>query len=223
MNNQGFIKLHRNVIDWEWVGDAQVFKFFFLVCVLANYKEGRFQGRTIKRGQLVTSYRRLAELISMSQSTIERCIKCLTSTGEIEVESFSKYTIITICKYDVYQSVSTSVLSGDTLHNTLYDTLHDTQSSDNQRKEEKKERKNSLAHSVRVSEFSSPSLDDVKSYANERGASEILADDFYDFYESNGWKVGKNAMRNWKASFNGWIRRHKDDIDDAPKTKMNIL
>ena len=38
----------------------------------------------------------------------------------------------------------------------------------------------------------------------------VLAQEFWDYYESNGWKVGKNPMRNWKAAARQWVRRQKD-------------
>ena len=224
MNTQGYVKLHRTVFAWEWLKDANVYKFFTLLCAAANYKEGRFQGRTIKPGQLVTSVRKLSILFEMNERTVMRCMKCLEETGEITVERNANYTLITVNNYDKFQSsVVSSVVLDTTQHTTQYTTQHTTQHTDNQRKEERKEIKNSLAHSVRVSEFSPPSLSDVEAYADEKRASRRLALEFYEFYESNGWKIGKNDMRNWKMAFNGWIRRHKDDIDDAPKTKMNIL
>ncbi len=224
MISDGFVKLHKKIVEWEWYKDQSVKGLFIHLLIISNYKDGRFKGRLIKRGQVVTSINNLAIETGMSRSTIQRCLKALKSTNEIEISASAEYSLITVVNYDEYQGgVLNFSTQPSTLHNTLPSTQPSTQPSTNIRNKEKKERKNSLARSVRVSEFSSPSLDDVKSYANERGASESLANDFYDFYESNGWKVGKNAMRNWKASFNGWIRRHKDDIDDAPKTKMNIL
>ena len=44
--------------------------------------------------------------------------------------------------------------------------------------------------------------------------AEGLAGRFFDYYESNGWQVGKNKMKDWKAGGRGWIAR-----DNAPKKK----
>lgn len=54
-----------------------------------------------------------------------------------------------------------------------------------------------------------PTLEEVKEYALEKTRPEE-AEPFYDFYESNGWKVGKNPMRDWQASFRSWLRRNFD-------------
>jgi len=53
--------------------------------------------------------------------------------------------------------------------------------------------------------FVPPSLDDVKCYCLERRNS-VDYQNFIDFYSSNGWKVGKNKMKDWKASVRTWER-----------------
>lgn len=58
------------------------------------------------------------------------------------------------------------------------------------------------------SQFVKPSLDEIKAYCNERG-NYISAEAFFNHYESNGWKVGKTAMKDWKAAVRGWEIRHK--------------
>lgn len=55
--------------------------------------------------------------------------------------------------------------------------------------------------------FTKPTLDDVKAYAIEIRLPTTEADDFYDYYESNGWRVGgKGSMKDWKASARRWKR-----------------
>lgn len=53
-----------------------------------------------------------------------------------------------------------------------------------------------------------PSLSDVQNYCIERGSS-VDPEEFYDFYTSKGWLVGKTPMKDWKAAFRGWERNHK--------------
>lgn len=54
--------------------------------------------------------------------------------------------------------------------------------------------------------FKPPSADDVRAYAIEKGYT-IDPEAFVDYYESNGWKVGKNSMRSWKAAVRTWARK----------------
>lgn len=57
----------------------------------------------------------------------------------------------------------------------------------------------------KVKRFVKPTLEEVKAYCKER-KNGIDAHHFIDYYESNGWKVGKNAMKDWKAAVRTWER-----------------
>ena len=56
--------------------------------------------------------------------------------------------------------------------------------------------------------FAPPTLEEVKAYCIERGNS-VDAQRFIDYYTSNGWKVGKNPMKDWKAAVRNWERADK--------------
>ena len=211
MNDKGWTKKHRTVFDWGWFGDDAVYRFFDCCILDANIEDGEFLGIQIPRGSFATSYRRMSERYLMSPHKIKRCIKCLKKTGEIKVKSTKKFTIITVVNYEKYQG---GVFTID----TQLDTHLNTQLDINQRN---KEIKNSIKERDSISY---PNYTEVKAYADERGASEELALDFFEHYESNGWMVGKNPMKNWKASFNGWMRRHKKNNDPEEKeVTMNVL
>jgi len=65
--------------------------------------------------------------------------------------------------------------------------------------------------------FTPPSVQEVQAYLDEKGYS-IDAEAFVDFYESKGWKVGKEKMKNWRAAVGTWVHRQKDETP-APKPK----
>lgn len=56
------------------------------------------------------------------------------------------------------------------------------------------------------SRFVPPTIEQVQAYCTERG-NRVNAEAFIAFYESNGWKVGKNAMKDWKAAVRTWEQR----------------
>ena len=56
---------------------------------------------------------------------------------------------------------------------------------------------------VKVKRFTKPTIEEVVDYCNERN-NDVDAEKFYDYYSSNGWKVGKNGMKDWKASVRTW-------------------
>jgi len=53
--------------------------------------------------------------------------------------------------------------------------------------------------------FIKPSIDDVRSYCQER-KNAVDAQHFLDYYEANGWRVGRNAMKDWRAAVRTWER-----------------
>ena len=54
--------------------------------------------------------------------------------------------------------------------------------------------------------FLKPTVDDVKAYCQERG-NKVDPYQFVDFYESKGWKVGNQPMKDWKAAVRTWEKR----------------
>lgn len=61
--------------------------------------------------------------------------------------------------------------------------------------------------------FKKPTLEEVESYCEER-KNNINAQKFIDYYESNGWKVGRASMKDWKACIRTWEQRNKEKKDN---------
>ena len=59
--------------------------------------------------------------------------------------------------------------------------------------------------------FTPPSLDEVKSYCSEQGCA-INPEQFINYYEANGWMVGKNKMKDWKAAIRNWASRDNGNL-----------
>ncbi len=54
--------------------------------------------------------------------------------------------------------------------------------------------------------FQKPTTAQVAQYATERNSSNFDAEHFCDYYESNGWRVGRNAMEDWRATVRRWLK-----------------
>jgi len=100
----GWIKIYYNFLQWEWFEKPEMVQLFLYFLLNANYEEKKWQGITVKRGQLVTSRPALKSKLRMTDQQIRTCISRLESTGEITKETTNKYTLITICNYEAYQS-----------------------------------------------------------------------------------------------------------------------
>ena len=68
--------------------------------------------------------------------------------------------------------------------------------------------------------FQKPTLDEVLSYCKERNGG-VDGNKFFNYYESNGWKVGKNTMKNWKAAVHTWEKN--TDQKEVKTMKPNNL
>ena len=105
MNNNGFIKLHRKMLDWTWYDDINTKVVFLHLLLTANYEDKTWHGIQIKRGQRLISYRNLADECGVTLQTVRTSVLKLKSTHEITLETTHNYTLVTIVNYDKYQSV----------------------------------------------------------------------------------------------------------------------
>lgn len=102
-NCGGFIKLFRQILDWEWYDDLPTCRLFIHLLLKANYAERNWHGQTIERGSCITSYATLASETGLSQEQIKRALKNLTKTGEIKRIATNKNTVICVVKYADFQ------------------------------------------------------------------------------------------------------------------------
>jgi len=102
----GYIKIFRQLKEWEWYTNPNV-KSLFLHCLLsANFKDKKWQGVIIKRGQFVTSLNNLGDDLGLTVQNIRTCIQKLEKTGELTKVSTSTYTVVTVVNFDTYQCFS---------------------------------------------------------------------------------------------------------------------
>lgn len=102
--NNGFIQLHRKLLEWEWYTDQKTFRLFLHCLLKANHKEQNWRGQTIKRGQFITSLQHLSNETGLSVKQVRTALSNLIKTGELGKQSTSINTLITVTCYDKYQS-----------------------------------------------------------------------------------------------------------------------
>ena len=85
-------------------------------------------------------------------------------------------------------------------------------------KEKKKEKENDKENIKEKSSgrFTPPTIEQVKEYCKERGNA-VDPDRWFNYYSSNGWKVGKNPMKDWKAAVRTWENNDKQNNRPAGK------
>lgn len=200
---EGYIKLYRQIMKWEWYDDANAFRLFIHLLLKANYEDAQWRGLTIKRGQLFTSIGHLSHELKISDKAIRIALDKLIKTKEVASKGASKGTMITICKYDSYQSSFNT--EGQTEGQT-----RGKRGATNNNNNNNKEKKNKEIDSVKSKRFSPPTLLEVEDYCFER-KNTVDASKFIDYYTSNGWKVGKNAMKDWRAAVRTWEKTQNNN------------
>jgi hypothetical protein len=105
----GWVKLHRQLLDWEWYNDVNTTRVFLHLLLVANHKDNNWRGIEIKRGQRLTSISGLASETNLSIKNIRTSIKRLKSTSEVASHSTAQHTVFTMINYDLYQDEASQV------------------------------------------------------------------------------------------------------------------
>lgn len=191
--HRGFIKLWRKIQEWEWFKDSHTLHLFLHFLLTANYKDTKYRGQNIPRGSLVCGRKTLSLSTGISQRAIRTSIEHLKTTNEVTIKTTNKFSIISLCNYESYQS---------TENETDQQNVNKAETTDQQpttSKECKKDKK----------EIYMPSIDEVRAYCKERNNT-VDPEKWFDFYASKGWMIGKNKMRDWRAAVRTWEKNQTD-------------
>lgn len=106
--NEGYIKIHRKMIDdWEWYSNINDTRLWIHCLLKANWKDGWFEGVKIDRGSFATSYSNLAKETDLSVKQVRTSLEHLKRANNVAIKSYPKFSMITILKYDLYQADGT--------------------------------------------------------------------------------------------------------------------
>ena len=204
----GWIKLHRQIVNWEWYSDSKTFRLFLHLLLTANHKDNNYRGKLIKKGCLVTGRELLSAQTGMSVREIRTCLERLKSTNEIAIKTNSKGTEIQVINYEKYQS-TTNETTNERPTNDQQTTTNNNDKNDKEEKEDK----------------TIPSIDDFVAYALER-KSNINIENVkhkYEAWKLNGWKSQRgnklSPILNWKSSLNNTIQylgEQENNVSLAP-------
>lgn len=134
-NEKGFVKMSRNIGDWGWYDEPHTARVFLHLIIFANHAPHEYRGHIVERGQIVTGYPSLAKKLGLSVRNIRTAYNNLKSTGEVTVKVTGKFSIVTLCNYELYNP---SRESSDRQSDRLPDSqvTGKRQSSDNKQEEE---------------------------------------------------------------------------------------
>lgn len=219
----GFILLHRSIKS-NWVfKDHAAFHVWIKLLMDANYSEVKRRSggqlEVYERGAVYISKRAFARDCGIGRDRLDNILSALESDSMIRIASRHQGTVITILNYDSYQYQETGhppptrsgpvsrpaadppLINNNNKYTNTPLTPHggksDTSIPDHEKPEPEKKKR------VR---FKPPELAEVCAYFREKGYKPSEAEKMHDFYESKGWMVGKNKMKDWRASSRNWFK-----------------
>ena len=224
---KGWIKVHRSITEcFIWTDkpfDKARAWIDLLLLVCHKDKKIMIDGKpfTVARGSYLISRGKLAERWGWSLKKLDNYLRVLEREDMVTTFSTKKGIVITIVNYDKFQVKGTTE---DTAEDTTQDTVEDIPeeiAEDTAEDRQKKELKN-VKNEKKINNrgFVKPTVEDVRAYCTERN-NNVDAESFVDFYESKGWMVGKNKMKDWKAAVRTWERsRNSNCNNNYPKPQQ---
>jgi len=179
----------------------------------ANHCDKKYNGFTVKRGQLFRSYRQIREDLCWyvgyrkemyNENQTKRGMRYLTKELMITTMKEPRGVLITVCNYDHFQNPKNYERTNEGANERTNDepmTNH-TGLSINKNVKNVKNDKND-----KNKRFIVPTIEEIEKYCKERN-NQVNPLTFIDHYKSNGWMVGKNKMKDWKAAIRTWEQRN---------------
>ena len=210
MTSNGYIKLHRCIFN-NWTWNDKPFSYgqaWVDLLLLAQYDDGMMLYRDdlmeTKRGSVYRSIQWLANRWGWGRKKTRHFLGLLERDNMVTIESTTRGTTLTIVKYDDFQVLGTTKGTTD----GITEAQQTAQQRNNRGNTYNKDNKENKENKERVRTFKPPTLDEVKAYFAEKGINDPKEPQaFMDYYTSNGWKVGRNSMKDWKATIRTWINR----------------
>ena len=209
-----------------------------LICLLCNiYRENGYYILWDEDLPFV-----IADEVGVTEGAVKETITKALQVGFFDAEKYSVHGVLTSAgiqkrfliattrrneiKIDDIYRINVDINSINAYNNSI-NAYNNSINVDNNRQSKSKieiKENSTKVESKKVGNvrFLPPSLDEVRKYVLEKGFS-VDAENFVNFYESKGWFVGKNKMKNWKAAVATWEKREKEQPKKQPTQKLNIV
>ena len=197
-SNQGWIKLHRALLDWEWFSDANTSHVLMYCLLKANHKDRKYRDTLVKRGTFLTGRELISRETGCSVREVRTALKRLESANVLTSKTSSQGTVIEVLNYDRYQSIDQQNDQQATSERPANDQRATTNKNDKNDKNEK----NII-----------PTLSEVEEYftkTDKIGSTHITleAENFINHYESLDWKKNGRKIKNWKLQASTWANNY---------------
>lgn len=138
--NNGWIKIHRQLLEWEWYDDTNVVRLFLHCLLKANHKDKKYRGTTVRRGSFLTGRELLAKQTGLTIQETRTALNKLKSTSELTIKSSTKGTVIEVVNYHEYQTANQQANQTVTNDQPASNQLVTTNKNDKNDKKEKNDK-----------------------------------------------------------------------------------
>lgn len=203
-HGNGYVKIHRKLLSSAvFQASNKLLKVWIWCIVRANWQDSVcvFEGHQLrlKRGSFITGRFTGSKECKMRPKTFHNQLQKLAEFGNIIMKSDNQKTLIIIVNYGDYQGSPEA--DGQPVDNQ-WTTNGQPMDTDKEVKKIRSKEENS----VRPESLSTViSLFKEKEYTD----ADVEGEKFWNYYESNGWRVGKNPMKNWRAAAANWNKNAK--------------
>lgn len=203
----GWIKLHRKMLAWEWYGDVPT-TMLFLHCILrANWKDCSWRGRTIRRGSFFTSIASLSSETGLTIKQVRGALERLERTGELASERANEGTMITVSNFETYNDCEEAEGTPEGTpegKQTAHQGADEGHARGQQIKKYKKGKKERSEEGVRARAARPSSRDEFDDFFREIGLYPRDAEATWHKWEGNGWTNGKSPIKCWRSTIRNW-------------------
>ena len=104
MPNDGYIKLYRSLLDWEWYSDVNTTRLFLHLLLTVSHKDKKYKGKIIEQGSICTTVAQLSAGTGLTINEVRTAILHLKATQEVSVKVTNRESIFKVLNYAVYQT-----------------------------------------------------------------------------------------------------------------------
>lgn len=220
--NEGFIKIYRSLLDWEWLGDANTSRVFIYLLLRANWKPNRRRGIEIKRGETLETSEGIARVLNMSRQSVRTAIFHLKSTGEITTKLTRYGMLVNIVKYAEFQGEENPI-NHEINHEINQESTRNQPGTNHEvtTLEEGKEIKNSKKERIESKTHTPPTIFEVREFFFNEGYDSD-PEDFYQYNEARKWKDKAGNIVDWKVKASDWERHEKNFSSSQSDIKVPV-
>ena len=211
-----WVKVYRRLTE-HWLYRNPAYTNIWLAILFGtNYRASKavIRGEVveIQRGEMLTSTSRLAMVSNTGRQQVRTFLRLAEADGMISVKSNQSVTIVKVLNYEGLQ---TGEADGQPTRNQRVTNAQPTRNHIIRSKEVKKER----IEGGDTRQNRPSGVEEVTAYFATLGMPYNEAQRFVDYYTANGWKVGRNPMKDWKAAARNWRKGYEEK---ATKETANV-